>query len=176
MFFNPQPLFVIIGYPNSGKKKMLQELFERKHFFPMKEPFLPAVFSNRFVVVNRTNRRHTSSALCVHISQVLHRHTLSAPACMVMLSFILDQGERDIRKVLPYLEDSGCRLHYLVLAGSWSDKRFIGEQDLEFLKTGIKRGRIHYFDLLVTRSPPRFQQRTIAVAQVIRAVLDGSCR
>ncbi|WP_147243431.1 hypothetical protein [Chitinophaga flava] len=142
----------------------------------MKEPFLPAVFSNRFVVVNRTNRRHTSSALCVHISQVLHRHTLSAPACMVMLSFILDQGERDIRKVLPYLEDSGCRLHYLVLAGSWSDKRFIGEQDLEFLKTGIKRGRIHYFDLLVTRSPPRFQQRTIAVAQVIRAVLDGSCR
>nr|WP_295871584.1 hypothetical protein [uncultured Chitinophaga sp.] len=177
MFFNPQPIFVIVGYPNSGKRKVLQELFTRKHFFPLKDPFVPVVFpENKFVVINRTNHHGASDTFCTHLSQVMRRHTFSSAAFMLMLSFILDGGRRDARQVVQYLEASGCRVHYLVLAGSWEDKRVLTEEALEPLRAAIVHGRIHYFDRLVTRSPLRFQQRTEEVTAVIRNVLAGSHR
>lgn len=177
MFFNPQPLFVIVGYPNSGKRKVLQEIFARKHFFPLKDPFIPVVFpQNKFVVINRTNHRGASDMFCTHLSQVLRRHIFSSAAFMLMLSFILDGGRRDARQVVQYLEASGFLVHYLVLAGSWEDKRVLAEEALEPLRAAVRHGRIHYFDRLVTRSPLRFQQRTEEIIAVIREVLGGSCR
>ncbi|SKA16090.1 hypothetical protein SAMN04488128_1021218 [Chitinophaga eiseniae] len=177
MFFNPQPLFVIVGYPNVGKRKVLQEIFARKNFFPLKDPFIPVAFpENKFVVINRTNHRGASDTLCTHLSHVMSKHIFSSAAFMLMLSFILDGGRRDARRVVQYLEASGCLVHYLVLAGSWEDKRVLTEEALEPLLAAIGNGRIHYFDRLVTRSPLRFQQRTEEVTTVIRSVLAGSHR
>lgn len=177
MFFNPDPLFVIVGYPNSGKRKMLQEIFARKNFSPLKDPFIPAVFpGKKFVVINKTNRRYAPESFCTHISQVMRRHLCSSAAFMLTLSLILDGGRRDAKSVIQYLESSGFRVHYLVLASSWTDKQTILEEDLEHLRAMIRHGHVHYFDLLVTRSPLRFQQRTEEVIALIRAVLAGSHR
>lgn len=177
MFFNPQPLFVIVGNPNSGKRKLLQEIFARKNFFPFKGPFTPAVFpEKKFVVINKTNHDYLPDVLCAHISQVMRRHTFSSAAFMLMLSLILDGGRYDVRNVVQYLEASGFLVHYLVLASSWEDKRMVGEEELEHLRARIRHGRVHYFDRLVTRSPLRFQQRTEEVVAVIREVLAGSRR
>ncbi|MBC9931678.1 hypothetical protein [Chitinophaga qingshengii] len=156
---------------------MLHEIFARKNFSPLKDPFTPVVFpGKKFVVINKTNRRCAPAALCTHISQVMRRHLCSSAAFMLTLSLILDGGPRDATSVIQYLESTGFRVHYLVLASSWADKQIIREEDLEQLRAMIRRGHVHYFDLLVTRSPLRFQQRTEAVVALIRAVLAGSHR
>ncbi|NML36167.1 hypothetical protein HHL17_03055 [Chitinophaga sp. G-6-1-13] len=177
MFFNPQPLFVIVGYPNSGKRKLLQEIFARRNFFPLKDPFTPAVFPDKkFVVINKSNHDYVPNVFCTHISQIMRRHAFSSAAFMLMLSLILDGGRHDARSVVQYLEASGFLVHYLVLAGSWEDKRMVPEEELEYLRAKIRHGRIHYFDRLVTRSPLRFSQRTEEVVAVIREVLAGGRR
>lgn len=177
MFFNPRPLFVIVGYPNCGKRKLLQEIFARKNFFPLKDPFTPSAFpENKFVVINRTNHHVASDMFCTHLSEVMRRHAFSSAAFMLMLSFISDGSRRDARQVIQYLEASGHPVHYLVLASSWEDKRILPEEALEPLRAAIKHGRVHYFERLVTRSPLRFQQRTEEVIAVIREVLAGNHR
>lgn len=177
MFFNPRPLFVIVGYPNSGKRKVIQEIFARKNFFPLKDPFTPAVFPRtKFVVINKSNHDYLPDVFCTHISQIMRRHAFSSAAFMLMLSLIPEGGRHDARSVVQYLEASGFLVHYLVLAGSWEDKRMVSEEEVERLRAKIRHGRIHYFDRLVTRSPLRFSQRTEEVVAMIREVLAGGHR
>ncbi len=173
MFFNPRKLFVIVGYPRSGKKRVLQELFARKHFFPLKEPITSSVLNGDFVVINMTNRRKRTSVMCSFISRVMQYHAASSASGIIMLSLVLDNGLHDAGEMIRYLNASGYTMHYLVLRSSWSDKQLISDGDLQALKSLVSRGTVHVFEKLVTQSGVRFEQRQEELAEVINEVLGG---
>jgi hypothetical protein len=172
MNFNPRKLFVIAGYPHTGKMKTTRHIFQRKHFFPFKGPIKAAGLDNReFIVINISDHNFRTEHYLLRIKAVMQCHVESRAAFLVVLSVIFDDSARDVKKILTYFNQSGFDIHYLVLYGSWRDKRVIGEQDLLLLSQQITQGAIHVLDRLVTKSELRFNQRAEELRLLMVALL-----
>ncbi|HVI48061.1 MAG TPA: hypothetical protein VM802_24550 [Chitinophaga sp.] len=172
MEINPRKLFVIVGYPDSGKRITLHHLFKRKSFFPFKNPIQAIGLDNtKFVVVNVTNRRRRTELYLSQVRDVLQWHAFSSTSFMIMMSLILDDGIHDVRKMLEYLNESSFDLYYLILESNVKNKGLIQEHHLETFSSLVKKGYIYHFETLVTSSPPRLKQRADEVKQVIRDIL-----
>ena len=172
MNFNPRPLFVIVGYHHTGKTKTIRHIFQRKHFFPFKQPFKAAGLDNEeFIVINISDHNLRTESSLLRITSVMQYHIASSASFLVVLSLAFDNSIRDVKKILAYFNQSGFDIHYLVLYSSWRDKRVVGEQDLLLLAQQITQGAIHMLDRLVTKSELRFNQRTEELRLLMVALL-----
>ena len=160
MNFNPRKLFVIVGYPHTGKTKTIRHIFQRKHFFPFKQPFKAAGLDNEeFIVINISDHNLRTESSLLRITSVMQYHIASSASFLVVLSLAFDNSIRDVKKILAYFNQSGFDIHYLVLYSSWRDKRVISEQDMALLEQHITQGPIQVLERLVTKSELRFNQR-----------------
>ncbi|MFY0253049.1 hypothetical protein ACDQ55_03755 [Chitinophaga sp. 30R24] len=173
MIFNPRKLFVIVGYPHTGKTKTLQQIFHRKHFFPYKQPISTAYFgAEKFIVINISDHNHRTANYLLRIKDVMKYHTETQAYFLVVISMAFDNSNRDVKNILAYFNQSGWDIHYLLLSSSWYDKSIIKEQDVILFKQLIERGRIHILERLVTLSPIRFNERVEEVKEVILKALE----
>ncbi|NLR59845.1 hypothetical protein HGH93_17175 [Chitinophaga polysaccharea] len=177
MNFNPKKLFVIVGYPHIGKTKTLQQIFQRRLFFPFKQPIhAPSLGDAPFIVVNNSDTNHRSEDQLARIRSALHFHTETDTSFLIPASLVFDDGIRDIKGILAYLNRSGLDVHYLVLRNSWFDKRVISDDDLLLLKKYVESGTIHILDRLVTQSKLRFDERVKEMEALMRTVLESRVR
>jgi hypothetical protein len=167
---NPRKLFVIAGYPHTGKTVTLQTLFHRKSFFPFKRPIMATAFKNeQFIVINISDHNHRTADYLTRIKAVMASHTETYTSFIVIISLVFDDSIRDVKPVLQYFNQSGFDIYYMVLYSSIHDKRVISEADIELFRKLVSKGEIHFFDKLVTQSSLRFKERTTEVAKVIAA-------
>ncbi|PSL49292.1 hypothetical protein CLV51_101623 [Chitinophaga niastensis] len=172
MNISPRKLFVIVGYPHTGKKVTLQTLFRRKGFFPFKRPIKAAQFGNKgFIVINISDHNHRTEDYLARIKAVMASHTETPASFMVIISLVLDGSIRDVKPVLQYFNQSGFDVHYLVLCSSMYEKKVISEANIELFRQHVSKGQIHLFDKLVTQSTLRFRERVEEVTKVIDVLL-----
>ncbi|NLU96408.1 hypothetical protein [Chitinophaga sp. Ak27] len=106
----------------------------------------------------------------------MHFHTETDTSFLIPASLVFDDGIRDIKGILGYLNRSGLDVHYLVLRNSWFDKRVISDDDLLLLKKYVESGTIHILDRLVTQSKLRFDERVKEMEALMRTVLESRVR
>ncbi|WP_143308685.1 hypothetical protein [Chitinophaga vietnamensis] len=170
---NPRKLFVIAGYPYSGKHITLQQLFRRKHFFPLKAPIsLDKPEQGQFVVAGSARRPQNAAYYRKRLYEILERHRQTDAAFVMTMSLVFDGGVHDCTEMLRMLHAAWFEPHYFILRSSWYDKTLVKEEDIEQLASYTPGAFLHDMDLLVTRSPLRMQQRVEAIRQVMERLVS----
>lgn len=171
---NPQKLFVIVGNPHSGKTKTIQAIFNRTNFFPLKQPIdVPWEQAKKFVVINCSDFNFRSKSQLERLKSVLNHHIGDAVSFVMPLSICFDGSSKDITEVLEYIKYLDIETHHLVLYSSWFDKKVIEEETLEKYTTLQNNGTIHLFDRLITKSPPRFEERTNDMILLMKELVNS---
>ena len=171
MFVKPRTFFVIVGNPHTGKGKTTQQIFERKMFFPFKQPIKTASFGEEHFVIIYSRYRDAEVNL-MRIKTIIEFHRESETSFFVVMNLVLGNCTRDIQSILAYFSQSGFEIHYLVLSSSWYDKKMLSAADMELFEEMAENATVHLLDQVVTKSSQRFKERTDQVKVTMLKVLQ----
>lgn len=171
MIVKPRTFFAIVGNPHTGKGKTTQQIFERKMFFPFKQPIQAASFGEeQFVII--FPRYHGSDDYLMRIKTIIQFHRESDTSFCVIMNLVPGNGIRDVQNILAYFNQSGFDVHYLILSSSWYDRKMISSADIALFEEAVENGTVHVLDRVVTKSLQRFNERTAEVKEEMLKVLE----
>jgi hypothetical protein len=169
MNFNPRKLFVIVGYPHTGKTKTLAEIFGRRLFFPFKGPIQASgLGTGDYIVINNSDHNYRAGDYLARIKSVIEHHRDTEACLLVVVSLVFDDSARDVRTILSFFSELCFEMHYLMLYSSWNDKKVISDADMELFRQEVKSSNIYVLDRLITQSRQRFKERVEEIVQLLR--------
>ncbi len=162
-------LFAVVGYTDWGKSNTLYEIFERRHFFPLKSPILcKACGLKSFIVINASNEDRSTEDYLNRLKEVLEKHSNNDTSFMITVSLIFNNRSHDVNAVFEYLNSlNDFAITYLVLENGWYDKSTLHADDLALMDKKIKHGDIKYFSTMINKSVKKFSERSAEIIKVI---------